>query len=646
MEKVISEKFNVDSLWFAFSDVIGAKTGTSYGQKTIAQFTDAGLNCFAIDCDLEKGWQKNKRYDSSLIIKEIKNVIKVNSNAKIIMRLHLNPPYWWMEENPNELVVYDGAERVNSKGYGERVICKFPPEIQVSCASKKWLNDCSKKIAQLYNDIEKSGLLTNFKGFHIAYGPCGEWHLMGKFYDDGKGIYASDYSEPMLKYFRAYIKKKYKTAENLKVAYADKTAEFDNVVLARANDLITLNNGEFRLSCDKSCRCLDTLKVFHLSVTTAIEYVAKRIKNLNPDMLVGVFYAYYFGVGDIFGLHAEPQKLLQSKHIDFFGAPPAYNGNRVAGNCSMFRNLPESARLNGKLSLIEMDYKPIGIETQAGGKAEGREETIALIKRNMLEAVIRGQGGWYYDHQTDGEWYRLKEYGYWDNPELLETIKSVQSFALRTSKKPFVKTTEVLVVFNPKSTYHLVNDESFNTYNQFDLLNALGKSGVGYDLLYLSDLKKVDLTRYKCFIFVNCQKMEDGEYAFVKNKVMGKGKSIVFIGKCGYIKTKSYGVNNVKNLVQLDLESDFSQGKIGKDLVYYFKYYVKNACMFKQIFKQAGVRIYTENSVVTVADNNMLLIHSSGIERVKISLTVGEFEYRLKDKDTIVIDCDTGEKLF
>ena len=95
---------------YALSDFPGAKSNTVYAQRNIRNFGDAGINIVALDTDLRLGWRKGIPFDPEPLIAEISDAMEANPNAKFIIRLHVNAPYWWCKDNLDECVVYRTPE--------------------------------------------------------------------------------------------------------------------------------------------------------------------------------------------------------------------------------------------------------------------------------------------------------------------------------------------------------------------------------------------------------------------------------------------------------------------------------------------------------------------------------------------------------
>ena len=93
-------------LIYALSDFPGADSRTYQAQKNIAAFHQAGINLVACDTNLLLGWYKASEGDYDALRAELSYVLDANPDARIFLRLHLNPPYWWLRDHPEELIVY------------------------------------------------------------------------------------------------------------------------------------------------------------------------------------------------------------------------------------------------------------------------------------------------------------------------------------------------------------------------------------------------------------------------------------------------------------------------------------------------------------------------------------------------------------
>ena len=116
----------------------------------------------------------------------------------------------------------------------------------------------------------------------------GEWHFYGKYYGDG--AFEGDYSQSMLRFFRKYLKKKYKMEENLRKAWGENVT-FETAQLATPSMRHALQENNAYRYPERSMRAIDSLKCLQLGAPYAISKFAKQLKQeWGEGLLVGAFY--------------------------------------------------------------------------------------------------------------------------------------------------------------------------------------------------------------------------------------------------------------------------------------------------------------------------------------------------------------------
>ena len=106
---------------YALSDIPASRSYTEQATHNIGNFGKAGVNIVQVDSCIYYGWEKDKPFNFDEIEREILGAVKANPNAAVIMRLHINPPVFWLRENPDEAVGYADKEAVDT-GIQERLI--------------------------------------------------------------------------------------------------------------------------------------------------------------------------------------------------------------------------------------------------------------------------------------------------------------------------------------------------------------------------------------------------------------------------------------------------------------------------------------------------------------------------------------------
>ncbi|MBQ7369000.1 MAG: hypothetical protein IJW60_04785 [Clostridia bacterium] len=634
-------------LWYALSDIPAAKAWQDCSQRGIKNFAKCGIDVVCVDTNLHEGWQENGEYDPAALLKDISAVVKANPNAKVVTRLHLNPPYWWLHQNPDEQIVYFGEreidgqtqwvelDRTDAGTYGDRTIARknLPTEIRASMASEKFLSDCGEILKQLCRKVKKHPLGQHLIGIQVAYGTCGEWHYWGTWGTNGC---QGDYSAPMQRLLRKIVKERYQTEEELKKFYG-KNATFDNVTLAPYEERAAYG-GEL-LSPERHARVIDTMRTFSVASAEAIRYFCKCVKETWKEILAGAFYAYFFCAESAQAAHNEPHRIFADENIDFLAGPAAYTDNKRCGNANMLRQVAESCRLNGKLFLCEMDQAYRAWDNGEAYVCESEEEYAAILKRNIMENILLGNGAWYYDHRLPTVSIYEKE-EYWNEPVRLQTIAKIQKVCEKLLEKPYKKTTDVLLVVNSEKAYYKMRGTA-----TFAFINAVLKSGAGVDRLYLQDIGKCDLSRYQCVVFLDCSVMDEKTYDYVRNTVMDGGRTVVYINEFATVVGKQ---SNIKRLEEI----------IGEPLTGGYKEYEKENCricvmpetvtewgFYHDLFKRAGAHIYADNGEVVIADNETVMLHSKGISQTVLHLPCGDITVENGKCNTVLYDIRTGERI-
>lgn len=680
---------------FALSDIPGARTNTLYAQKNIKKFSESGINLVAIDCSLSLCYHKAVGIDFRSISEEIKGVLDANKNALILIRLHLNPPYWWLRDNPQECIKYR-TEHGDIEGIdnGEQSILlehdsKY--HLRVSMASKKWKEEMGKILKELCSYLEHSEEGESVCAIQVSYGTCGEWHNFG-----------CDVSDNMESFFRDYIKDKYKTVQNLRNTYKDDKVDFDTAIFCpeyfRAGDKMYL------LDPEKSINAIDSRYAQQLATVEAIVYFAKIVKEtFTRPILTGTFYGYLIWVmADTIDGQLFPEILFKNKeYIQFLAGPMPYSLNRTSQGASIQRGLMESCRLNSVLWICEMDQRPKGLLYNYLDDNKYDEESIAILKRHILQVLLAGQGAWYYDHKVvdfvdrayndDGTLIALREeiksvyrkLGWWERDIFQKEIKKLNDFSKKFMMEEYQPQADVLVVFDEKRIFYRIWREE----KSCDFLIKLAKSGVCYDTIYLSDLDKCDKDRYKCVFFYDTHFSYEKDRAFIKEFI--KGKTAVFFENAFCSTEKHISLKNTSEIIGLELEEvgnqDFVKNIFGEEIkltlnhkekymfysvkmnntyhilskyangeicavqndnIFYYSYYELTQSELKNILKESGAFIYVEDGNIAMAGGNYLAIYTYKGGKIEVNFKNGKTITRdFSPISTVLFNSSTGKEI-
>ncbi len=552
---------------YGMSDIAAWRTWLPEPQKNIKFFVQEGVKIVLIDSELRHTWKQDGSVDISNIKKDIRGVLDVSPDAPIIVRIHVNAPYWWTLENRDQVVEFGDGPWVDDKKTDDvRLIKNDQPRVmRISLASKKWLKESGEVLERACRELSSTPEGARVIAFQIAGGLQGEWHQWGSVEHE------PDFSKPMQERFREYLKQKYHNDATLQKAWGNPAATIAGAKIPPLPERYKTDDGNFRnpvLRAD----VVDSLETLLLTISEDILYFSKIVKqSWGRPVLCGAFNGYAF---DLFGRapisgHLESKMLFDSPDFDFFCAPFPYSINRKFDGFGLSRNLLDSARIHGKLSLMEMDQHPIGTPMYddrkpadapvlppeyVGGDPKYFPQTIALMRKNMLENYTHGEGAYFYDHRLIFNGSLTRKTGWWCSPALRAEVGNIANIWQTYGAKKFERPSDVAVVLDNPSFYACVPDFLQQNEVVFPFLRALSHSGVVYDTIHSFDLDKIDLPRYKCVIFLNAQRADAAQRKFVREKLQNNGRTLVWIYAAGYSDGKRLGADLTEELTGFKFE--------------------------------------------------------------------------------------------
>ena len=542
----------VPPVLYGLSDIPGAKSNTAYAKRNIARFAKAGIRLVNVDTGLHLGWHKVSEFDPSAMIAEISGALDANPEAKVLVRLHMNPPYWWLRDKPGECVIYrtpDGDSAGIDDGESDRLIRHDADHhMRVSLASEKWLAEASDKLRLLCKALRGTPEGDALMGMQVACGIYGEWHQWG-----------TDVSEPMKRRFVRFLREKYQTVESLRSAWGDAQVTFESAKF-HPETFRPGDDGFFR-DPQRSRFVMDAQECIQSTPPDAILRFCRVIREELPDILTGTFYGYYFGTGGnnmTIGGHLQVRRLYASPDVDFLCGPFCYMKNREPDGVPMQRGLLESSRLRGKLWLTEMDQHPDCVP-RLGGDPALRDQTIAILRRNVLQPLEAGHGLWYYDHRVIPHFLAdhpelavsasiYRKTGWWEDEFLMEEIEKLQRTAEELCAKPYASSADVLMVYDTDSYYcraKVVDCE-------YRIHEAVARCDVSYDCIYADELELAELERYKCVIFVNVY-MQTPERREQYRRLL-RGKKVIHLYAEGYCDGETLSCENLSSAIGMKVK--------------------------------------------------------------------------------------------
>jgi len=678
--------------FYALTHAYGARwSWEEVPQRNLKNFGDAGFRLFQLDLYFEDIWYMgSNELDISKAQHQVRGLLDVCSDAAVVIRVHVNAPFWWNEQNPDECVQFANGP-VDQRSYG-------PPfnnedgdvdrPLRASLSSMKWRKESGEKLQEFCQRMAETPEGKSVIGIHVCGGVYGEWHNWGFIGND------PDTGKAMTSYFQNWLKNKYKTDKELQKAWKSEKYNLQDVTVPDLEERNYTADGIFRDPA-KEQRVIDYYTAQQEVVAEDIEFFTSVVKKNWPcPLVVGVFYGYFHMTfcRQAAGGHIFIERILNCPTVDYLSAPQSYWGSaQQAGGPGNSRGVIESAKLHGKLWLDEMDNGTLQKKTaidpvRVSGKYD--PQYLPVMQRSAIYPLMRGTGLWYYDFGP------RESFGWWDNPTYLKSIQEERELFDKRKAQEFKPVADVLYVWDQESFYYVRNQWTPICYNLIDqAFEEALRSGTASDQIYLFDLDKVNLDQYKAVLFMNVFKMNEKERALVRDKVAKNGRTLIWNYLPGYTDgiTNSFGFveeltgfqtsplvlaekptvviksnsseysfeGAVQPMVTIaDQKSDvlaclknggqtIAARKSFKDYISVFSTLpIHETDFFRSIFKKAGCHIYNESNDFTYVNSGLLMIHTKEGGDRKVTLKNGKvLNLKIPAYSTWLLDAESGEIL-
>lgn len=659
--------------------------------RNLRNFCEAGIRLYQVDLYLEDIWPKNAAaLDLATAQRQVRGVLDACPDAAVFVRLHTNAPYWWNEQHRDECTGYaDGP--VDQQRYGPpRNLEDGDPDrpLRASLASLHWRLEAGEKVREFCRRMAETPEGQRIAGIHVAGGVYGEWHYWGFIEHD------PDTGPAMTRYFRAWLRKKYRTDKNLQQAWQTTQYTLDNSTVPDTAERNRCLDGIFRDPA-RERRVIDYFTAQQEVVAEDIEYFCRVVKQTWPrPLIVGVFYGYFHMTfcRQAAGGHIFIERILNCPDVDYLSGPQTYwETTRKAGGSGNSRGIVESALLHGKLWLDELDNGYLQTWRDMDfAHARPFDDSVyaSVLSRSTALPLMRGAGLWFYDFG------RHLNSGWWDTPFLMERIGEMKAFFDRQLHLPYRPVADVLYVYDQENFYYLKNQRQPLCEDVPDqMVEEALRSGTAGDHVYLFDLPRVDLDRYKAVVFVNAYKLGAADRKFIREKVAQNGRTLIWNYLPGYTDGQKNNLAFVSELTGMQLREIDSPAKpkvhfskpdttwafesavqplaaieaagaetlgaldsTGHIVIARKKFDTHTSLLaalpvhgpdaWREILRTAGCHVYNEKNDFTWANSNLVLLHTAtGGERIVRLRNGKSVRLDLPGAVTWVLDAETGEVL-
>lgn len=393
-------------------------------------------------------------------------VLEANPRALLLPRIGMEPPAWWREQNPDDVMVWDLGPQKHSGAV---------------VASPTYRRDAAERLAALIAHLEdKFGDRT--AGYHPCGQNTGEW-----FYQETWGPALNGYAPGDLRAWRSWLVERYSSDAALQSAWRDPQVTLASVAVPtpasrRAAPAGVLHDpqagrplidfAEFQQQMMADCVC---------ELARAARQASRGRK------LVVFFYGYVFEFGAIrngpaTAGHYALRRVLDCPDIDVLCSPISYF-DRGLGQNGPAMTAAESVALAGKMWLYEDDTRTYLGSGRFPGWADGVstiEDTNRLLLRNTAQCALRNFGTW---------WMDLGATGWFDDPRMWAEMTRLKALDEPLLEQPQPFRPEVAAVLDEPSMLRVAAGGHIVTVpGVYEVRRALGRMGAPYGQYLQDDL--------------------------------------------------------------------------------------------------------------------------------------------------------------
>jgi hypothetical protein len=500
---------------------------------------DSGIKVHFPICDTE--WQDPEGFEKLAVL--ARRILALDPQAILILRLSLDPPRIWMEENEEECTTFEnGSARmiINTK-IGRTYQPTLTNNLKFSLASEKWQSRAEQAMADFVMKVGESDFGHRVAGYFLTASETEEWYYTVT-YD--RRFHAHDFSKPMVTYFKKFLREKYGTNEALAAAWNNDVRSFDQVRVPQLHERSLYTGvGEILLARYPSKSHLGTLsnpgfsafesdyyRAVNHSVADAIIRFSRRLKELSGGkMLTGAFYgAHNCVVYHEMGVAAAVHKIQDSGVVDICASPASYF-NRPPGGQAAHRAVHSSYGLRGMLWFTEEDTRTHLVDPanwSRWSQALDARESNWLLRRDCAKTLTGYNWAWWFENTRTDRWH--------DDPALLANHKRIQEVFEHARKLGAARTAEIALLTSEDSIYY-TDHESLRDLLMWQRQLEFERVGAPFDHYYVRDLKHPDMPDYKLYLFLNAVSLDDADRKAIEEKIAAKGASALWLWAPGLI---------------------------------------------------------------------------------------------------------------
>jgi len=497
----------------------------------IAGFKKVGIHTYEVYSLWAPIESEYRSYDFQTLYNDLLTIVNTDNNARIILKLNLDAPAWFCRKYPGDVYTIDSGAST----------------WRHSMFSLLWLEEADTFIKTLFERLQRFKFNTMIFSTVVMAAKGGEFQIWG----EAEGML--DYSSAAQSRFQKYCEKNYKSIKALNTKWKTGYTSFDNIRIPLTNDLTGGSTGFF-YQTDGMAQ--DYFRFLSDSDSFSVNALCASIKkHSGRKMSIGAYYGYVMetGVRAILSGHLGIGAVLESSNVDFLCGPSSY-GLRRTDNTGALMQAVDSTLLHGKAYISEEDIRshlyPYPSDS-AGPRLANLFESINVSRRQACLNISKNVGS---------RWLSLAVSDWFKDDDLRRSLGSNYAFNQMVISKSPQSRAEILV---------LVDEESMVFVNRFsdpvscsalfnDLISVsrseIQKSGAPFDVYLLSDLARINASRYKLVFILNAFNVTGKKKADL-DILKSANRTVVWLYGSGLLQNGVYNTDNVAALTGISVQS-------------------------------------------------------------------------------------------
>lgn len=426
-------------------------------------------------------------------------VLRANPKALLLPRMGMDPPAWWREAHPDEVMRWEDGRR-------DKAVV----------ASPVYRREAAGRLAALVTHLEEK-FGENVAGYHPCGQNTGEW-----FYEDTWKQPLNGYAPADAAAWALWLHRRYASDAALQKAWNDPNATRSQAGVPSPKARHAAPAGIFRDPASERA-LVDWAEFQQEAMVDCVLELARAARQASKGRkLVVFFYGYVFEFaaihnGPAVAGHYALRRALDCPDIDVLCSPISYF-DRGKAQSAPSMTAAESVALAGKLWLNEDDtHTYLATGTQPGWQQHVAtiEETNQELTRNVAQEALRNFGTWWMDLGSTG-WFNDRRM--WAELTRLRPLDE----ALLQQPTPFRP--EVAVVIDERAMLRVAAGGTTVTRpGIYEARAPLGRMGAPYGQ-YLMDDVLAGRVAAKLFIFLNAWSLSASERSQLLKSTRGAAK--------------------------------------------------------------------------------------------------------------------------